>query len=273
MTIRSSMFIALCFIVLCCNAPGLVHGQAEPASKPPDTAPSPTKPNSTRNTIAMLVYPGFTALDLVGPHQVFANLPGYRVQLVWKTRELVTSDAGLAIQPTMTFEECPEALAVLFVPGGTTGTVKLMEDAEVLRFLKSRAEASDHVTSVCTGSLVLGAAGLLKGYKATSHWAARDILKVLDAEPVNQRVVWDRNRVTGAGVTAGLDFSLSLAARLKGETFAKAVQLGLEYEPAPPFKAGSPDSAGPELTSVLRTMSTPFLNSANAAATKAKAGW
>jgi cyclohexyl-isocyanide hydratase len=149
----------------------------------------------------------------------------------------------------------------------------MMEDAEVLAFLKSRAEKSDYVTSVCTGSLVLGAAGLLKGYKATCHWGARDILKVLGAEPVDERVVWDRNRVTGGGVTAGIDFGLSLAARLKDENYAKAVQLMMEYEPVPPFKAGSPASAGPELTTFMRVMFVPFLKSARAAAEKAKAGW
>src|SRR5262249_62389408 len=132
-------------------------------------------------------FPGLTALDLVGPHQVFSVLQGYQVQLVWKTTELVTSDRGLSVKPTMTLKDCPEELAVLFVPGGMAGTLKMMEDAEVLAFLKSRAEKADHVTSVCTGSLVLGAAGLLKGYKATSHWAARAILKLLEAEPLEQR--------------------------------------------------------------------------------------
>ncbi|MBI1915268.1 MAG: DJ-1/PfpI family protein [Planctomycetes bacterium] len=119
----------------------------------------------------------------------------------------------------------------------------------------------------------MGAAGLLKGYKATSHWGARDILQMLGTEPVDQRVVWDRNRVTGAGVTAGIDFGLSLAARLKDDNYAKAVQLMLEYEPVPPFKAGSPASAGPKLTNLMRVMSIPFLKSARAAAEKAKAGW
>src|SRR5439155_25854450 len=138
-----------------------------------------------RTTVAMLVYPGFTALDRI---RCLPFCRVYQVQLVWKTKDLITSDSGLTVKPTMTLKECPEELAVLFVPGGTTGTVKLMEDAEVLAFLKARAEKSDYVTSVCTGSLVLGAAGLLKGYKATSHWGARDILKVLGAEPLDQRV-------------------------------------------------------------------------------------
>ncbi|MEM9266442.1 MAG: DJ-1/PfpI family protein [Cyanobacteria bacterium P01_F01_bin.13] len=158
----------------------------------------------------MLVYPGFTALDLIGPHHIFSVLDGYEVHLVWKTKELVTSDTGLSIQPTLIIDECPEELAVLFIPGGTSGTVKMMQDADILSFLRSRH--SDYVTSVCTGSLVLGAAELLRGYKATSHWGALEILKTLGAEPKTDRVVEDRNRLTGGGVTAGIDFGLTLAA-------------------------------------------------------------
>jgi cyclohexyl-isocyanide hydratase len=231
------------------------------------------KPAAKRKTIAMLVYPDFTVLDLVGPHHVFSVLEGYEVQLVGKSTELVTSDTGLSVKPTLAIKDCPEELAVLFVPGGTTGTVVAMGDADILAFLKSRGAKSDYVTSVCTGSLVLGAAGLLRGYKATSHWVARDILKLLGAEPVDERVVFDRNRVTGGGVTAGIDFALALAARLKDESYAKSVQLLMEYSPSPPFKAGTPAEAGAELTMTLRDMGAPFLKSATAAATKAKVGW
>jgi cyclohexyl-isocyanide hydratase len=231
------------------------------------------KPVLKRTTIGLLAYPEFTALDLVGPHHVFSALEGYEVQLVGKTIDLVTSDTGLSVKPTVSIKDCPEELAVLFVPGGTAGTVKAMGDADILKFLKSRGEKSDFVTSVCTGSLVLGAAGLLRGYKATSHWAARDVLKELVAEPVAERVVVDRNRVTGAGVTAGIDFALTLAAMLKGEPYAKSVQLFMEYAPSPPFKAGSPDEAGPELTKPLREMAAPLVRSATAAAQRAKVGW
>lgn len=230
-------------------------------------------PAGKRTTIAMLHYPQFTALDLVGPHQVFSALEGYKVELVWKTTDLVTSDAGLTVKPTLAFKDCPEELAILFVPGGTMGTVKMMADADVLAFLKSRAEKSDYVTSVCTGSLVLGAAGLLRGYKATTHWGALDVLKILGAEPVKERVVQDRNRFTGGGVTAGIDFGLTVAARLKGEAYAKRVQLIMEYAPAPPFKSGTPAEAGPELTKATAAMFAPFSRAAVAAAERAKASW
>lgn len=231
------------------------------------------KPAAKRKTIAMLLYPQFTALDLVGPHHVFSALEGYKVELLWKTTDPVSSDFGMVIKPTMTFKECPEELAVLFVPGGTTGTVKMMSDEEVLKFLKTRGEKSDYVTSVCTGSLVLGAAGLLRGYKATTHWGAIDILKVLGAVPVRERVVEDRNRFTGGGVTAGIDFGLTVAAKLKDEQYAKWVQLVMEYTPAPPFKSGTPAEAGPELTKATAAMFAPFSRAADAAAERAKASW
>jgi len=228
---------------------------------------------SDRRTIAMLIYPQFTALDLVGPHHVFSALEGYKVELVAKTIAPVTSDLGLTLTPTMTLKDCPDELAVIFVPGGTTGTVKMMQDPDVLAFLKSRGEKSDYVTSVCTGALVLGAAGLLRGYKATTHWGAIDILKSLDAEPVRERVVRDRNRFTGGGVTAGIDFGLTVAAQLKDEQYAKWVQLVMEYAPAPPFKSGSPQEADKELTAMTEAMFVPFVNSATAAAQRAKAAW
>lgn len=231
------------------------------------------KPAPGRKIMAFLLYPEFTALDLVGPHQVFANLSGYEVHLVWKTREPVRSDAGLIVQPTLTFKECPDKVSLLFVPGGTAGTLKMMGDAEVLAFLKSRGEKADYVTSVCTGSLLLGAAGLLRGYKATSHWVTRDLLEVLGATPVDARVVFDRNRVTGAGVTAGIDFGLALAARLTDEKQAKFAQLLMEYDPEPPFKCGSPKQADPEMTKQMRSMSIPFVALARSAAEKAKRSW
>ncbi|MEM1242197.1 MAG: DJ-1/PfpI family protein [Cyanobacteria bacterium P01_H01_bin.26] len=215
----------------------------------------------------MLVYPGFTTLDLIGPHHIFSMLDGYQVHLVWKTKELVTSDMGLSIQPTLTIDECPEELAVLFVPGGTSGTVKMMQDEEILSWLRSRH--SDYVTSVCTGSLVLGAAGLLQGYKATTHWIALDLLKALGAEPVANRVVIDRNRFTGGGVTAGIDFGLTLVAKLKDERYAQWVQLVMEYSPQPPFQSGSPQEAPEELTTMSQQMFEPFLKTAAAAAAAA----
>lgn len=209
--------------------------------------------------ILMLVYPSFTALDLVGPHHVLAQLEGFRTHLVWKDTREIRSDLGLPIRPTLAFKDCPEEAAVLFVPGGTRGTLAVMEDPEVRDFVTQRGGKASYVTSVCTGSLVLGAAGLLKGYKATSHWLALEALRKLGAEPVSERVVIDRNRVTGAGVTAGVDFALALAAKLKDEKYAKAVQLMSEYDPRPPFpREGNPKTADAGNVAMLRAMTKSF---------------
>jgi cyclohexyl-isocyanide hydratase len=194
--------------------------------------------------IGMLLYPGLTLLDLIGPQTVFSWFAD--IHLVWKTKDLVLSDTGIGIQPTSTFEDCPHELDVLFVPGGF-GQQATAQDSEVLAFLRERAPRSKYVTSVCSGSLLLGAAGLLKGYKATSHWAAREGLRAFGAEPVEARVVIDRNRITGGGVTAGIDFGLVLLAKLRGDDAAKLTQLAMEYDPEPPFQAGSPRTAGPAI--------------------------
>jgi cyclohexyl-isocyanide hydratase len=194
----------------------------------------------------LILFPDMTQLDLTGPFEVFARIPGATVHLLWKTLEPVRSDRGLTMLPTTTFDECP-ALDLVCVPGGP-GQVALMEDEEILGFVRQRAATCRYVTSVCTGSLVLGAAGLLKGYRATSHWASRDQLALLGAEPVDARVVFDRNRITGAGVTSGIDFALEVAAHLVGEDVAKQIQLQMEYAPQPPYDAGSPASAGAAVT-------------------------
>jgi cyclohexyl-isocyanide hydratase len=198
---------------------------------------NPTQPNLE---IGMLLYPGLTLLDLIGPQTVFSWFAN--THLVWKTMDPVISDTGIGILPTRTFETCPSKLDILFVPGGF-GQQQLMDDAEVRTFLADRAAGSEYVTSVCSGSLLLGAAGLLNGYKATSHWAARDALSAFGAEPVDARVVVDRNRITGGGVTAGIDFGLVLLAKLRGDEAAKLTQLAMEYDPAPPFFSGSPKTA------------------------------
>jgi cyclohexyl-isocyanide hydratase len=190
--------------------------------------------------IGMLLYPGLTLLDLIGPHTVFSWFAN--THLVWKTMDPIVSDTGIRIQPTRTFESCPSKLDILFVAGGF-GQQQLMDDAEALAFLADRAAESRYVTSVCSGSLLLGAAGLLKGYKATSHWATRDALSAFGAEPVDARVVVDRNRITGGGVTAGIDFGLVLLAKLRGDEAAKLTQLAMEYDPEPPFLSGSPKTA------------------------------
>jgi len=199
-------------------------------------------------TIGMLVFPGMTVLDLIGPQQFFAVAPGRTTHLLWKSREPVISDSGVPVLPTTTFDEAPEELEILFVPGGFQGTGATIGDPEVLDFVASRGERATYVTSVCTGALILGAAGLLDGYRATTHWAYHDLLPLVGAEPVQARVVEDRNRITGGGVTSGIDFGLTLLARLAGEEYAQGWQLGTEYNPAPPFDAGSPTKADPMIT-------------------------
>jgi len=194
--------------------------------------------------IGMLLYPGLTLLDLIGPQTVFSWFAN--THLVWKTKDLVYSDTGIGMQPTCTFESCPRELDILFVPGGF-GQNQLIGDAEVLAFLADRGPKAKYVTSVCSGSLLLGAAGLLKGYKATSHWAARDGLSAFGAIPTDARVVVDRNRITGGGVTAGIDFGLVILAKLRGDDAAKLTQLAMEYDPEPPFLSGSPKTAGPAI--------------------------
>ncbi|ATB34861.1 hypothetical protein CYFUS_000268 [Cystobacter fuscus] len=195
--------------------------------------------------IGMLLYPDFTLLDLTGPQAVLGFING-KTHLVWKTLDTVTSDSGVGIQPTATFKDCPDDLDILFVPGGF-GTAQAMEDPEILRFLADRAARARYVTSVCSGSLILGAAGLLRGYKATTHWAVHELLPMFGAEAVQARVVVDRNRISGGGVTAGIDFGLVLLARLRGEEAARRTQLMLEYDPQPPFDAGTPKTAEPHI--------------------------
>jgi cyclohexyl-isocyanide hydratase len=206
-------------------------------------AQSATATPSASGNIGMLVFPGMTILDLIGPQQFFAVAPARTTHLLWKTRDPVVSDTGVPILPTATFEEAPEDLEILFVPGGFQGTSAVIEDPQVLDFVASRGERATYVTSVCTGALILGAAGLLQGYEATTHWAYHDLLPLVGAEPVAARVVEDRNRITGGGVTSGIDFGLTLLARLAGEDYAQGWQLGTEYDPHPPFDSGSPAKA------------------------------
>ena len=190
----------------------------------------------------LLLFPQVTQLDMTGPAEVFGMLPDAELHLVWKNRQPVPTSKGWTITPTTSFADCPP-LDVICVPGGS-GQIALMDDAETLDFLRRQAKTARFVTSVCTGSLVLGAAGLLKGYRAACHWMSRDQLALLGAIPVEARVVKDRNRITGGGVTAGIDFGLAVVAELRGSEAAKAIQLGMEYAPEPPFDAGTPDRAG-----------------------------
>jgi len=202
-----------------------------------------------RPKVAMLLYPGLTLLDLVAPHAAFAHTT--ETHLVWKTTDPVRSDSDVAVHPTTAFADCPPDLDVLFVPGGLHQAATAA-DEEVLEFLADRGARARYVTSVCGGSLILGAAGLLRGYRATTHWSGVDVLALFDAEYAEGRVVVDRNRITGGGVTAGLDFALVVLAQLMGKDVAKLTQLMLEYAPAPPFDAGTPETAGPELTGIAR---------------------
>jgi len=203
--------------------------------------------------VGMLIFPRLTQLDMTGPYEVLARLPDTTVELVARSLAPVTTDRGMQIVPTTTYADC-RPLAVVMVPGGP-GQQDLMEDEEALGFLRRQAAQARFVTSVCTGSLVLGAAGLLKGRRATCHWAAIDHLRLLGAVPVRERVVVDGNIVTGAGVAAGIDFALQLAAILDGEQVAREIQLQIEYDPAPPFDAGSPRTAEPAtLTAVQKRL-------------------
>lgn len=193
--------------------------------------------------IGFLLFPQVTQLDLTGPAQVLSRVPDARVHLVWKERVPVMTDVGFEIVPTTTFDDCPP-LTVLCVPGGF-GIDAQLNDQETLAFLRRQGASARYVTSVCTGSLLLGAAGLLQGYRSACHWMWRKYLPRFGAEPVAERVVRDRNRLSGGGVTAGIDFGLVLASELAGEDLAKRLQLAFEYDPAPPFDCGSPLKAGP----------------------------
>jgi cyclohexyl-isocyanide hydratase len=199
----------------------------------------------------MLIFPRLTQLDMTGPYEVLARLPNTKVDLVAASLDPVTTDRGMQIVPTVTYDTCPP-LDVIMVPGGP-GQQGLMEDEAALSFLRRQAASAKYITSVCTGSLVLGAAGLLMGKRATCHWAAIEYLSALGAIPVAERVVVDGNIVTGAGVASGIDFALSLAAILEGEAVAREIQLQIEYDPAPPFNSGSPKTAKPETLAALKT--------------------
>lgn len=202
-------------------------------------------PELAPQSVAFLLFPNVTQLDLTGPAQVLSRLGNTSVNLVWKDKEPVPTDAGFPLLPTATFDDIDQ-VDILCVPGGL-GTMEMMQDRAVLAWLQKVAANADWVTSVCTGSLVLGAAGLLKGYKSACHWASVDQLAFFGATPVRQRIVEDRNRFSGGGVTSGIDFALALAARIRGEDHAKFIQLAIEYDPHPPFDAGSPDKVSPEI--------------------------
>ena len=200
--------------------------------------------------IGFPLFPALTQLDLTGPWEVLTRLPGARCHLLAHDLAPVRSASGLTIVPTLTYAECPQ-LAMVCVPGGP-GHLTAMEDQALLAFLRRQAPGCRYVTAVCTGALVLGAAGLLRGYRATTHWMSRERLATFGAIPVAERVVVDRNRITGGGVTAGIDFALTVAADLAGPETARQIQLGVEYAPAPPFSDGTPETADPALVAAVR---------------------
>jgi cyclohexyl-isocyanide hydratase len=193
----------------------------------------------------MVLFSDLTQLDLTGPYEVFARMPNTSVFLVAATMAPVRSEHGLSITPDITFDWLPP-LDVLCVPGGV-GVNSMMDDEALLQWLRAQGDQARYVTSVCTGALLLGAAGLLSGYRATTHWLSLDLLPLFGASPVEERVVVDRNRITGGGVTAGVDFGLVVAAELFGRTVAEEIQLTIEYNPAPPFASGSPRTASADV--------------------------
>jgi cyclohexyl-isocyanide hydratase len=206
--------------------------------------------------VVLPIFPRFQQLDMTGPFEVFSRCPELEIGLVWKTMEPVIDVHGLRILPTQTFADCPQA-DILCMPGGA-GQIDLMEDREVLDFLRRQAEHAAYVTSVCTGSLVLAAAGLLTGYRATCHWLSLNQLEYFGVVAVAERVVVDRNRMTGAGVTSGIDFALALVARIFGADRAKAIALSMEYDPKPPFPGGSVTNTEPKIIEAVRAETAKF---------------
>ncbi len=214
--------------------------------------------------IAMVIFPRMTQLDLTGPFEVLARMPGAQVDLLWHRIEPVKDAQGLTFTPTATFADYGTP-HILFIPGGP-GVLEAMQDEELIAFVKAAGAAAEQITSVCTGSLVLGAAGLLKGKRATTHWSSVDQLALLGAIPTRERVVIDGNTITGAGVTSGIDFGLAVVAELHGEEKAREVQLQIEYDPQPPYDSGSVKTAAPELVERLKGRSAAITEQRRAAA-------
>ncbi len=204
----------------------------------------------TTFNVGFVIFPGLTQLDFTGPLQVLARLPQSATHIVAKSPAPVPSDCGLGLVPTHTFANCPP-LDLICVPGGNRGVVQAIGDRETMEFVRAQASRARYVTSVCTGAFILGAAGLLQGRRATTHWAYVDLLPLVGATHEKARVVKDGNVITAGGVTAGIDFGLSVVAEIAGEAVARAIQLGIEYDPAPPFDSGHPDRAPAAVKSAL----------------------
>ena len=210
------------------------------------------------STIGFILYPRFTALDFIGPYEVLSRLPGHKAIVIAQSSAPVPAEQGpVAVAPEFTFDEAPP-LDVLLIPGGP-GQLEQMGNEALRAYLRSAAESARLVTSVCTGALLLGDADLLKGRRATTHWLAYETLERLGATPVAERIVRDGNIITAAGVSAGIDLGLLLAADIAGEQIAQAIQLGIEYDPQPPFDAGSPAKAPQDLVEAMRANARIFL--------------
>lgn len=239
----------------------LATGEAGAVERSTSGGPAPSHdmsnmpPNWTgKERIAFLIYPGFTALDMVGPQYMLGNLMGAKLEVVAKTLEPVRSDTGLIFTPSARFDDTSGDLDILCVPGGSQGTLAAMRDGPTLAFIREAGQRARFVTSVCTGSLLLGSAGLLDGFRATSHWVTKPLLPIFGAILTDGRYVRDRNRITAEGVTAGLDFALSLVAELRDDQYAQSVQLLAQYAPEPPFNAGEPATAPKEVTQMISGM-------------------
>jgi cyclohexyl-isocyanide hydratase len=192
--------------------------------------------------VGFVIFPDLTQLDFTGPQQVLARLPQSAMHIIAKSAAPVPSDSGLGLVPTHTFANCPQ-LDLICVPGGMAGVLEAIGDRDTIQFVRRQAATARYVTSVCTGAFILGVAGLLKGRRATTHWAFTGLLPMVGATHQKARVVKDGNVITAGGVTSGIDFGFSVAAEIAGEPVAQAIQLSLEYDPAPPFKSGHPDRA------------------------------
>jgi cyclohexyl-isocyanide hydratase len=214
--------------------------------------------------IALLLFPGLTQLDLTGPAQFLSRMPGAKVDLVWKDRQPVMTDAGFAIVDEV------RSADVLCVPGGL-GVSEVIEDDTAMAWVRTVGEQAAWVTSVCTGSLILGAAGLLEGYRATTHWAWHHHLALFGARPEKDRTVTDRNRVTGGGVTAGIDFALTLITAVCSEQVARTLQLAFEYDPQPPFEGGTPEKAGADILAAHDSIASAIMPQCEAALVQAAA--
>jgi cyclohexyl-isocyanide hydratase len=217
------------------------------------------EPSMSLFKVGFVIFPDLTQLDFTGPQQVLARLPQSAMHIIARTEAPVPSDSGLSLVPTHTFENCPQ-LDLICIPGGLTGVVKAMGDRETIEFVQRQASSAKYVTSVCTGAFILGAAGLLKGRRATTHWAFTELLSLVGAIHEKGRVVKDGNVITAGGVTSGIDFGLHVAAEIAGESIAQAIQLSLEYNPDPPFACGHPDRA----SAAVKTMVSPRYEAARA---------